>query len=74
MPERIRLSAHHEPTPPTPKMMTRLQASLSIAWVPRSSSDRLNIASSIATMQSYRFIIGQPSLSHTIVRIMSMLL
>jgi hypothetical protein len=48
MPLRTKLSAHHDPTPPTPKMITRFWAIRSIASSPSSSSERLNIASSIA--------------------------
>ena len=48
MPLRTRLSAHHDPTPPTPKMMTRFVAMLlTVSW-PNSSSVLRNIACSIA--------------------------
>jgi len=48
MPERIRLSAHQEPTPPTPKMITRFSPMRLIASSPNRSSDLRNIACSIA--------------------------
>jgi hypothetical protein len=48
MPVRTKLSAHHDPTPPTPKIITRFWAMRSIASIPKSSSERLNIALSIA--------------------------
>jgi hypothetical protein len=48
MPLRTRLSAHHDPTPPTPNMITRFCAIRSITSLPKSSSERLNIASFIA--------------------------
>ena len=39
MPERTKLSAHQEPTPPTPKSITRFSAMRLIASSPNNSSD-----------------------------------
>jgi hypothetical protein len=48
MPLLTKLSAHHEPTPPTPKMITCFWAMRSITSLPNNNSERLNIASCIA--------------------------
>jgi hypothetical protein len=47
IPLRTRLSAHHDPTPPTPKIITRFRAMRAIASLPSSSSLLRNIALSI---------------------------
>ena len=46
IPERTKLSAHHEPTPPTPKTITRFSAMRLMASAPNRSSDLWNISCS----------------------------
>jgi hypothetical protein len=51
MPLRTKLSAHQEPTPTTPKIITRFSAMQPIASSPNRSSALRNIACSIAIVQ-----------------------
>ena len=54
IPERTRLSAHHEPTPPTPKMITRFWPMLLITSSPNRSSALRKIGCVDAILSLFR--------------------